>query len=218
MIPWICSDNREQILNFIETSSMDVVCGHFELNNYEVMRGINFNGGESDKFLNSFDMVLSGHFHIKSNQKNVFYLGTQYELSFADVGDTKGFHVYDTEIKDLTFIENQNKMFHVLYYSKIKNTEDFEFLKNKYVKLMVDESEQRKYIDLIIEKIESVGPFDLTVAENYIVDQNTVNVDVDLSKDTLTIINEEIDSLEETIDKHDLKTLSKELYMEAFDI
>jgi len=41
---------------------------------------------------------------------------------------------------------------------------------------------------------------------------------VDLSKDTLSIISEEIDSLEMDIDKNELKTLSKELYMEALSI
>jgi len=110
MVPWICSENKDKVLDYIRTCDAPILCGHFELSGYEVLRGMNFFGGMDDGFLSRFEKVLSGHFHIKSNRKNVHYLGTQYQMTFADLDDIKGFHVIDTETRELEFIENpENK-------------------------------------------------------------------------------------------------------------
>lgn len=217
MIPWICKENEEVVFGFLQNSSLNVICGHFELNNHEVFRGMKFNGGISDSFLKNFELVMSGHFHVKSSQRNIHYLGTQYEMSFGDVDDEKGFHVFDTKTRGLEFVRNPRKLFYSLKYSDVKDQKNFENYKDKFVKLFIDDDVAQLKVDNLVEKIENFNPFDLTIVENFTTEKKEIQ-SVDLSKDTLSIISEEIDNLDADVDKDQLKKLSKELYMEALVI
>ena len=214
MIPWICEENENKIMSFIKDTSASILCGHLELNGYEVMRGVAHIGGMKDDSIQKFEHVFSGHFHIKSSSKNVKYLGTQYQITFSDVNDMKGFHIFDTKTRDLQFIENSDRMFYIIHTEE--SYEDYSFLHNKFVKLMVNKNTQRSKIDDIIYEIEKNNPYNLTVVEDYNID-NTDETVIDLSKDTMTIINEEIESLELDLDKSKLKKLSNEIYLEALN-
>ena len=75
--------------------------GHFELDGYQVMPGVRFEGGMSDSVLQKFEMVLSGHFHTKTTNSNIHYLGTQYQITFSDLNQKKGFHVFDTDTRTI---------------------------------------------------------------------------------------------------------------------
>lgn len=214
LVPWICKDNEEEVIEFLSNCKSHIVCGHFELRGYEVMRGVKFAHGMEDDIFSRFEKVLSGHFHNKSTKKNVYYLGTQYQITFSDLEDIKGFHTLDTETRELEFIENNKKMFYSLTLdSKI---EDFSILKNKYVKFCYSSDDDRKKVDSFISKIENESPYDFTIVENYLSsfgeEQN-----VDLSKDTMSIINEEIDNLELDLNKNELKKIVHEVYMEALN-
>ena len=61
MIPWVCSENQDEILNFLKTCNAPIVAGHFELNGYEVFRGVSCSGGMDDDVFSRFEKVLSGH-------------------------------------------------------------------------------------------------------------------------------------------------------------
>lgn len=214
MVPWICDSNREEVMEFIKNSNADILCGHLELNGYEVMRGIRHVGGMEDEGLEKFKLVLSGHFHNKSTTKNVMYLGTQYQITFSDVDEIKGFHVFDTESENLQFVENNDKMFFTL--NSTEKYSDYSFVTNKFVKLLVHKSTSRNAIDKMIESIENENPHELTVIEDFSFNTEDASA-VDLSKDTLTIINEEIDELDLDIDKNSLKRISNEIYLEALN-
>lgn len=217
MIPWICDNNKIEVLDYLNTCSCDLICGHFELTGYEMSRGNEFMGGMSDKCLKRFETVLSGHFHNKSHNKNVKYLGTQYQITFADANETKGFHVLNTETKELDFIENKNKIFYVLNSEDISSSDEFSHLEHKYIKLIVSSETNKKDIDAIVSKIENSNPYDLNVLEDF-TSNNLDTTCVDLSKDTITIINEEIDNLENDVNKDLLKKLTRELFLEALDL
>ena len=214
MVPWICEDNKEEVLSCISNSNANILCGHLELNGYEVARGIRHIGGMDDNVFKKFELVLSGHFHNKSTGNNVYYLGTQYQITFSDEGDIKGFHVFDTETMELEFVENKERMFYNI--STAEKFSDYSFLKDKYVKLIVNKYSDRAEVDSMIYAIELVNPYDLTVIEDMSVDCSDED-GLDLSKDTITIINEEIDLLELDIDKGNLKKISNEVYLEALN-
>ena len=59
-------------------------------------------------------------------------------------------------------------------------------------------------------KITTVEEFDCTISD----DEDMV----DLAQDTITIINNEIDTLEEIQDKDRMKRLMKDLYMESLSL
>ena len=166
--------------------------------------------------ISRFENVLSGHFHIRSSQKNVQYLGTQYEMTFADVGSQKGFSVLDTKTRDVHFIENNNPIFYILNTKDISSDFDYSKLHNKYIKLVVDKKTPKKDTDFIIVNIEQQSPNEFTVIDEIDIGDD-IQKTVDLSKDTVTVINEEIDSLENDIDKFKLKTIINEVYTEALN-
>jgi hypothetical protein len=68
----------------------------------------------------------------------------------------------------------------------------------------------------MINTIELHNPYEMSVIEDFSIDDLEKKA-VDLSKDTITIISEEIDSLELDIDKNFLKKISNEIYLEALD-
>ena len=45
MLPWINTENRDDVLKLLETSDADNVCGHLEVNGFEVTPGMKFDHG-----------------------------------------------------------------------------------------------------------------------------------------------------------------------------
>jgi DNA repair exonuclease SbcCD nuclease subunit len=44
-----------------------------------------------------FELVMSGHFHTKSQKGNITYLGNTYQMYWNDYADQRGFHIFDTD-------------------------------------------------------------------------------------------------------------------------
>ena len=44
-------------------------------------------GGRDKEFFRKFDTVMSGHFHHKSDDGQIYYLGTPYEIYWGDWED-----------------------------------------------------------------------------------------------------------------------------------
>tara|TARA_R110001592_G_scaffold66345_4_gene203521 strand:- start:2072 stop:3127 length:1056 start_codon:yes stop_codon:yes gene_type:complete len=218
LVPWINNTNRDKCEEFLRTCSCPIIGGHFELNGYEVMRGVNFRNGMSDKLLQRFEMVLSGHFHSKSSKNNVYYLGTQYQITFSDLHDTKGFHVLDTETRELQFVENNRRKFYHIEYddtdAKSLSGVDFNLYKDCYVKVIVKNKNKRKVFDSFLDKLYQHKVIDVTVVEDmsdFVIEEESI----DMAKDTLTIINDEIDHDDNIEEKGKIKQIIRELYMEG---
>jgi len=222
MIPWINSNNREDTLEFLKKTKAPIVCGHFELDGYEVMRGHKFDGGMSDSELKRFEMVLSGHFHNKSSRNNIHYLGTQYQITFHDLHEKKGFHVLDTETRQIEYVENPQRMFHQIVYDdqrvnmeKVISDLDFSAYSNTFIKILILNKKDSYLFDRFIDKLYEQNVQNVTIVE----DAELTSIDeediLDMAQDTITIINNEIDGMETLSNKSDVKNLIRELYMEA---
>ena len=222
MIPWINKENSSDIMEFLSKTKCPIICGHFELDGYEVMRGYRFEGGMSDKELSRFEMVLSGHFHNKSSRNNVYYLGTQYQITFHDLHEKKGFHILDTETRNLEYIENPRRMFHQIVYDDEKmNIEnvieemDFSAYANSFIKILVMNKKSPYTFDRLLDKLYEQNVQNITIVEETLdsgIDEEDI---LDMAQDTLTIINKEIDTMENLTDKSGVKNLVRELYLEA---
>jgi DNA repair exonuclease SbcCD ATPase subunit len=77
--------------------------GHFAINGFHMNDSVRCKGGIDSVKFKDFDLVLSGHFHTPSKQKNIVYLGAPYGQDFHDVDGTRGFHIF--EDGNLEFIE-----------------------------------------------------------------------------------------------------------------
>ena len=218
LIPWIADENREECESFLKTCACPLVAGHFELYGYEIMRGIHFKSGMTDDLLKRFEMVLSGHFHTKSRKNNVYYLGTQYQITFSDLNERKGFHVLDTETRELEFIENKRHKFYHIEYDDIEPEKlvnlNFKQYKDCYLKVLVKNKTKRKLFDAFLDTLYKHGAIDITVVED-MSDFSIEETSIDMAKDTLTIINDEIDDDSEIKEKNEIKKIIRDLYMEG---
>jgi hypothetical protein len=226
-IPWITADNQEKVLKFIQDTKAKIAFGHFELNGYEVLRGIKMEHGMEPDILSKFEAVFSGHFHSKHDKRNIYYLGTPYELYFSDLYDNKGFHIFDTETRELEFIINPRRLFHRIYYDdkgktyqEVVKKVDYLQYKDTYVKVVVVRKTNNLFLEKFLDKLYSASPVDVKVVDEFKVDieGNLLDDSISLAEDTLSVLNKYVDSIEslknnETREK--LKNLLSELYKEA---
>jgi DNA repair exonuclease SbcCD nuclease subunit len=222
MVPWINSSNYEQSLEFLKATKSQVVFGHFEIAGFEMDRGNICHTGMDKSTFDRFDIVLSGHFHHKSTNGNITYLGNQYEITWADYNDPRGFHVFDTETRELTFVVNPHKMFHKINYDDATTdfaywqAYDYSTLKDCYVKIVVLNKQNPYLFDNVLDNLYKAGVGDIAIVEDF---TDTIIEDdkdlVDQAEDTMTILSKYIDNLTLNVDNDKLKTLMKELYVEA---
>ncbi len=223
LFPWVNKENYDESMEFLKTSSAPIIIGHLELEGYQVMRGVKYHGGMDAKLLERFDRVLSGHFHHRQEKDNVYYMGTQYQITFADLNEIKGFHILDTDTREIEFIENPYKMFTAITYNDKdgpvdSDTVDCEYLKGSYVKLYVENKNHPYSFERYMDKLYDCGVAKITVVEEIIDSDWTKEEIVDMAQDTVTLINNEIDNLDEVKDKSKMKKIIKDLYMESLSL
>lgn len=222
VIPWICQENEEEIKNFIKNSGSQICFGHFELAGFEMDRGNVCHDGMDRGLLSGYDIVLSGHFHHKSTDGTITYVGTPGEMTWADYNDKRGFHIFDTDTRELDFIENPYRMFHKIVYDDKTETldsisnMDLSQYSNTMVKVIVANKTNPVLYDMFLDNLYKAAPLDITIVEDF-TDYSTISDDdiVDQSDDTLTILDKVIDTIEVSLDKNKLKTLMHKIYFEA---
>lgn len=224
IIPWICSDNEQQILEFIKKSSSDIVFGHFEIAGFKMDKNTLCFDGIDKEILRKYDVVLSGHFHHKSTDGQITYVGTPGEITWSDYNDPRGFHIFDTTSRELSFIKNPYSIFFKIEYDDTNqsfeywNDFDFSNYKNVYVKLNVKNKQNPYLFDLVLDKLLKENPIDVTVAENF---EDSISNDaenIDQSEDTMTILSKYIEQLSLNLDSEKMKLVMSELYQECLSL
>ena len=221
-IPWICDDNEPESIRTIANSTAGIAMGHLEIKGFEMHSGhMNDHGYEKSMFV-KFEKVISGHFHKKSDDGHIYYLGTQYEMTWSDYNCPKGFHIFDTSTRELGRVENTNKMFKkITYNDKEINYDKFDitpydkcfiklFISNKSDNDMYERLMDKFYNHINVHAIDVIeDPTDIgaSVPENLL----------EQGEDTLTFLNNYIDNTDIKLDKQKLKQFAKDLYMEAKD-
>lgn len=221
MIPWITTDNKEECLEFIRTTKAQILFGHFEIIGFYMDGGHKCETGISVSELKRFDRVFSGHFHKKQTLNNVSYLGTPYDLTYADIGETKGFHVFDTETMDMEFIPFDEKLFYKFVYDDVENDYnfdeyDFSKLKGCFVKLIVSKRKDDAKYEILLDKLEEIGIYKLDIIET--IEDAVYDNSVDMSLSTIEIINNHIDSSDSVSEPEALKRIMGMVYTEAMNM
>ena len=224
VVPWICDENEKEIFQSMKESKAQICFGHFEIAGFEMDKGNVCDHGLDKKALNKYDIVLSGHFHHKSSDGNITYVGTPYEMTWSDYNDPKGFHIFDTNTREMEFVKNPYAMFNKVVYDdgetdfEYWKAYDFTTLKDSYVKVVVLNKQNPFLFDHVIDSLYKVGIADLSIVEDF----SDLNVDidqdiVDQAEDTMTILSKYIDNLELDIESEKLKKIMRELYVEALN-
>jgi DNA repair exonuclease SbcCD nuclease subunit len=225
MMPWICAENYDESMEVLSNTGAGVCMGHFEIAGFAMHRGMPSHEGLNRELFRRFDCVFSGHYHHRSSSDNITYLGNPYELTWQDYNDPRGFHLFDLDTHKLDFIVNPNVMFHkVIYDDKEEsiteiNNKDLTKFAGTYVKIVVLNKTNPYLFDKFMTNLYNVNPIDITIAEDFA--DLTEGIEDDMineAEDTITIINKFVDGIkEEHIDNDKLKTVLKELYVEALN-
>jgi DNA repair exonuclease SbcCD nuclease subunit len=155
-IPWINQENEESTLKLIQKTTCKCAMGHLELQGFRVNNQIVMEHGLESKLFDKFSRVYSGHYHTRSDNGVVFYLGNPYELYWNDVKDTRGFHIFDTETLEHTPINNPYRMFYNIYYEDNDyQTFDTREYQNKIVRVIVRKKTDIKKFEKFIDKLYS---------------------------------------------------------------
>jgi len=225
IVPWINNENYASTVAAMASSPAQVLFGHLEVAGCLMDRGnMNEHGMKISDF-SKFDLVCSGHFHHKSSTKNIEYLGCPYELTWADYGDQKGYHIYDTSDRSLEFVRNPYSMFNKVFYNEDGKTmenildTDFDGYENTYVKVIKQNCDNPYWFDLFIDKLYKSNPIHIQIVDDHMNlnledDEDIVNE----AEDTLTILSKYIDTLTDTAPKKKLDNLVRSLYNEALTV
>jgi DNA repair exonuclease SbcCD nuclease subunit len=219
MMPWICADNYAECMDAIKNSTAPVLMGHLELAGFVMHKGMASEGGMDPKIFDKFDLVCSGHFHHRSRNKNIQYLGNPYEMTWNDYDDPRGFHILDTKTQELTFIENPYRMFVRYVYDDAKvdpDSIDASMFAEKMVKLVVANKNDFYKFDQLIDRLYKQNLLELKIIEDFSEFEAEALGDENLDiEDTMSLLNSFVDTTETDADKPRIKNLLKELYIEA---
>jgi DNA repair exonuclease SbcCD nuclease subunit len=217
-LPWINQENEAKTLKIIEKTTSKCAMGHLELQGFRVNRQLIMEHGLESKLFEKFDRVYSGHYHTRSNNGKVFYLGNPYEMYWTDVNDTRGFHIFDTETLEHTPINNPYKLFYNIYYEdtpyQLFDTTEYE---NKIVKVIVRKKSKQKDFEKFIDKLYTAGIQDLKIVENFDIQENE-DFEIDEEENTMSILNRYIDEAEFEFDKNIIKGIFQDLYRQACEV
>jgi DNA repair exonuclease SbcCD nuclease subunit len=220
-VPWICPDNYDESVEVINTSKAEICMGHFEIAGFAMYRGMESHEGLSKEIFKKFDMVFSGHYHHRSDDGHIYYLGNPYELTWQDYNDPRGFHLFDLQERKLEFIGNPYTMFERVEYDDSlsdPSIESYEYLKNKYVKVIVLNKNDLYKFDKFITKVYNSNPYEVKIIEDFSeYSEGEIATDINL-EDTLDVLSNYVDSIETDYDKDKVKTYMKALYTEAVNI
>tara|TARA_B100001093_G_scaffold483612_1_gene516276 strand:- start:363 stop:1424 length:1062 start_codon:yes stop_codon:yes gene_type:complete len=223
MMPWINPQNEIYSFGMMDETKADIMMSHLEVVGFEMHGGHFSESGFNKEQFKRFDTIFSGHYHKKSDDGQIYYLGTPYQMTWSDYNCPKGFHVFDTETRELTRIVNPQKIFEKIYYDDTKenyDTHNVNQYRNKYVKLVVVNKNDLYKFDKFTDKLFKADCHEVKIIEDFTdLDANTVSDDiVENTQDTMTLLGKYIDDLDVNLDKSKLKGDVSKLYHEAQDL
>jgi hypothetical protein len=223
LVPWINQDNEAHTLEFLSKCKATHVGAHLELEGFEMQAGIPCVHGMKASTFDRFEMVLSGHFHTKSQKGSIHYLGSQYEFFWSDAHDPKYFHVLDTDTRILTAVHNPITIHERVYYDDTVNNAEYKYgvgelpeVENKFVKLIVVNKSNPKLFEKFVDRLNMKRIHELKIAENFSefigqsVDDDKISVD-----STEDLLYTYIDAVDTVLDKERLKYEVHQLMIEA---
>ena len=219
LVPWINKENEEKSVAMIKKSRASVCMGHLELNGFRATPGHMMEHGMDWSIFKKFKKTYSGHYHCRSNQDNIYYLGNPYEMFWNDVNDVnRGFHLFDTETLEHSPVNNPYRLHHIVYY---KDTDhqlfDARYLKDKIVKLVVRERNDQVKFEKFVDKLYNSNVAELKVVENFGLPESE-EFEAFESEDTLSILNRYIEESDIDLDRSRLQKMVQDVYQEACEL
>ena len=217
-IPWINSQNQNKTLDLIQNTDATVAFGHLELNGFRVNSSIVMDHGMNPDIFSKFKKVFSGHYHTRSDNGTVFYLGNPYEMFWSDVKDTRGCTIFNTKTLKHKPINNPHRLFYNIYYEDTPHqTFNATQYENKIVKVIIRKKTDPKQYEKFIDKLYKVNVAELKIVENFEIVESDM-FEAFESENTLSILNRYVEESEVNLDKTLIQEILQEVYQEACEI
>lgn len=225
-LPWICDENREQSMRLIKESKANACMGHLDIAGFEMYRGSVSTHGENKELFDRFGAVLSGHFHHRSSDGTITYVGSHGEFTWSDHDDPRGFHIFDLRTQELEFVANPHTMFTKVWYDDRDKTleqvlaVDQSQVTGKFLKLIVTSKTNPYWFDLLCEKLDKSSPLGMQIVEDHLnmnlEDDNNI---VSEAESTLDIFRKHINQFQApNLNKSKLERLVTDLYNQALTV
>jgi len=216
-IPWINVENKVRTYEKIKESKCEVAMGHLELNGFTATYGHIMKHGADLEVYDKFKQVFSGHYHTRSTNGKIYYLGNPYEMAWSDVNDKRGFHIYDTETLKLKTINNPFQLYKVINYNDTpRQLTNFTQYTNKIVKVVVRQKSDENEFNRFMQALDRAHPVEVKIIER--TDHLALGDEViEQSEDTMTLLTKYVDDLETDLDRDRIKNVINEVYMEALE-
>ena len=216
-IPWINKENEETTFKLIQSSTCKIAMGHLELNGFRAHRGCIMDHGHPGELYSEFTKVFSGHYHTRSDDGRIYYLGNPYEMFWNDVGDRRGFTIFDTETLEHFHVDNPYRLFYNIYYEDTPHQLfDVSEYVNKIIKVIVRKKTDTKAFEKFIDKVTDVAA-DIKIVENFDI-QEPEEFEIFESEDTISILNRYIEEAEIQLDKSRVQNIMRQTYQEACEL
>ena len=209
-IPWINKSNREETLEEISRQDGIDAFGHLNLVGFQMYRGSKALHGDEPGIFSNFRHVYTGHYHHKNTIGNVTYLGSTGQYTWADAGDERGFHIYDTDDASIEFVKNPFNFYEVLTYSDSAKATDYD-VEGKHVRVYYDEIKKASHFESFMRDLEKMGPVKVssapTKSSTKLVGrdalQNTVPIEVETTPQLIRSVIEDDKVFSRVIDLYD---------------
>ena len=217
-VPWINAENFKSTVKSIEDTDCHCAMGHLELNGFRAHKNHVMEDGMDRKLFEKFERVFSGHYHTRSNDGKIFYLGNPYEMFWNDVNDTRGFTIFDTETLEHTPVDNPYRLFYNIYYEDTNHqTFDVRKYEGKIVKVIVRKKSDTSKFEKFIDKLYSANVHELKIIENFNLIESE-EFEAFESEDTMSILNRYIQEAETNLDKSRMQNIMRSTYQEACEL
>ena len=222
MVPWINKGNEQKSIDFINQTDATILAGHFELEGYQVMRGVKHTDGMKPDMLQRFDKVCRV-LSPKARREQRVLLWHCVSNDISDLFEKKGFHIYDTETDEIEFVPNLDKLFHAIPYNDDIDIAliDFDSIKSDTSKSSHTKRKMQRSLIGLLKNCMKNNAESVTILENETPTSEKVEVDKDaLSTDTMTLISSYVDDVfsDDPEECKRLKDVFKELFLESFDV
>ena len=214
-------------MNMINKAGADEVMGHLPLQGAEMLDNVYCDDGIERIHFKRFERVFSGHFHKQQDDGHIRYLGAPYEITWNDYNSKKGFHILDTETREVEFFQNPNRLFKKIFYDDGHSCDemlnmDLSEYEGCYIKVFVIQKRDFYAFDRFVDRCYNEGNFyELRIIEDFSdLDPDSITDEVvEIGEDTMTLLDRYVEEISsEALNKNKLKRLLKNLYVEACEV
>ncbi len=225
--PWICEETEEETLILLKKITKNsVIFTHLDVLGASLSAKVKSKEGYDPKIFSKAKRVFNGHIHLREDMNKKFHiLGCQYQQTWTDYRQQKGFHIYNFETDEIEFVKNPRRIFLKVVYDNEKleidvgtkrkvplNDKFFKAMTDKIVKIQVIDAVDRIKLENFLERLGDVTE-SLTVEGEYSVESEIEFDEESINKPMKDLVEEFIERsvLPDDVNKKDLNELYTEL-------